>query len=499
MNTLDSNPQTINETRHGQVAGQLNETSEQVCIVDNDNTVSPSDQLRETFPQLLLEPRVDEDLGSDACPWLDEYIKFSRKWSPESYDGYHEACGLFVLSTIAARRVIFNLGGVRATNLNILLVGRTSVHAKSTAAEIGIGLLRAANLDWLIAPDEITPQKLIESMSSNVLPANINDLEGNERQRSINRILTAGQRGWFLDEFGGNLSSMMQPDSVMSGIKGLIRILDGAPPYYDYSTISRGQNLVFNPYLPILGNITIADFVPYARKGNTLWGDGFISRFAMVVPSANYLNFGEFPNQERVFPESLISPLVDWNERLGFPEYRIVESEGKHILIFQPTTPAPLTISQAVFKAYYKYRVALRIMIVNSHNHDFDGNYARLPEKALRIAALFASIGGYSSIELNHWAKAQAIAERWRIGLHELYRQLNDTNLDQQVKFVRSLPIEDQVLRAVAIKKMLDIRGICQFTHLKADIVRPAVEKLVSDYKLEVIDDNGNKRFVSRE
>jgi hypothetical protein len=332
-------------------------------------------------------------------------------------------------------------------------------------------------------------------MSSNVLPENFNDLVGHERQKAINRVLTAGQRGWFLDEFGGNISSMMQSNSVMSGIKNLIRILDSAPPCYEYSTISRGQNLVRNPYLSILGNITIADLVPYTKKGTTLWRDGFISRFAMVVPFDGYLNFGRFPNQEKVYPEPLISPLINWNSRLGFPEYQIVESGRQQIIRFQPTTATRLKISDDVSEAFNKYHNALRIMILFNQIHDLDGNYTRLPEKALRIAALFASIGNSSSIELNHWAKAQAIAERWRVGLHELYRQLNDYNQDPPTRFINNLPIEEQVIRAVEKKPHPNMREISQFTGHKKDIVEPALAQLVLDNRLVAIEDSGKTRY----
>ena len=368
MNNSTERLSKIEKTRHDQVAGQYEKNLDKEFLMENFNTLSSIDQIDENIPRLSKEASLPEDLGSDACPWLDEYVDFSRIWSPQSYDGFHEACGLFVLSTVAARRVIFSLGSERATNMNMLLVGRTSIHAKSTAAEIGIGLLRAADLDWMVAPDEITPQKLIKDMSSTTLPENFNDLNGHEKQRSIYRVLTAGQRGWFLDEFGGNLASMLRPESVMYGLKGLIRILDGAPPEYDYSTITRGQDLVRNPYLSLLGNITIADLVPLASKGASIWGDGFLARFAMVVPPADHLNFGEFPNQERVFPDSLISPLSDWNGRLGFPEYQIVESGGQQILQFEPTESLHLEISERAFDAYYKYHNDLRIMIVRSQN-----------------------------------------------------------------------------------------------------------------------------------
>lgn len=464
--------------------------------MDNFNTLSSSDQLNGNFPQLPPEACLPEGIGSDACPWLDEYVDFSRIWSPESYAGYHEGCGLFLLSTVAARRVVFDLSGIRATNLNIALIGRTSIHAKSTTANIAIDLLDATGLDWLLAPDEITPQKLIADMSSNILPDNFKDLDDGAQQKAICRTLTAGQRGWFVDEFGDNISAMMRPESVMSGIKGLIRTLDGAPKQYEYGTISRGQNLINYPYLTTLGNITLADLAPFARRGTTLWGDGFFARFAMITPPCANLNYGRFPNEQRKFPDSLILPLVDWHKRLGLPEYQIVESNGKQILKFEPMVPKQLKISEEVFEAYYDYHDALRMIIWENQNQDLDGNYARLPEKALRNSAMFASLSNSNSIEINHWAKGQAIAEGWRIGLHEFYQQISDVNQDQSTKYIKSLPIEDQILRAIKINKMPDKREISQFTGFRKDIVEPALMKLISEGKVLVIQRGNTKRFI---
>ena len=374
-------------------------------------------------------------------------------------------------------------------------MGRTSIHAKSTAAEIAVGLLRVAGLDWLLAPDEITPQKLIQIMSSASLPENFSNLNDHEQQKTINRVLTAGQKGWFLDEFGGNLSSMVQPTSVMSGLKDLIRKLDGTPPEYDYSTISRGQNLVRKPYLSLLGNVTIADLVPHARKGAALWRDGFFPRFAMVVPPVNQLEHGNFPNTERIFPETLKDNLVNWSERLGLPEYQIVDSVSHQFLQPQSSDSTLLKISDDVFDACNKYRTALRVMTSRSKIEDFDGNYARFHEKALRIAALFASINDCDTIELNHWAKAQEITERWRVSLHELYWQTNSNSLYRQTARIKDLSVEEQVLRAVFEKEKRDIRGISQLTGFNKDSVEPAIRKLVADKRLLEIKENGKVRF----
>ncbi len=71
-------------------------------------------------------------------------------------------------------------------------------------------------------------------------------------------------------------------------------------------------------------------------------------------------------------------------------------------------------------------------MVVVSGLTNLDGNYSRFPEKALWVAALFASLSNSLRIELSHWARAQEIAERWRAGTHELYSQLNEIDTVQQ-------------------------------------------------------------------
>jgi len=465
----------------------------------NFSTNPKRNQLNEEVPQLPPEAKVSEELGLDACPWLDTYVDFSRIWSPESYDGYHEACGLFILSTVAAGRVAFDLSGQRKTNLNLLLIGRTSIHAKSTASTIAKDLLVEADLGWLLAPDETTPQKLIADMSTNELPANFNELHDREREIAIFKGLTVGQRGWIVDEFGDSIAAMHQPNGIMAGLRGLIRTLDGAPETYEYKTITRGQNLIRNPYLPILGNLTIADLVPFAQQGASIFTDGFLARFATPTPPSGFLGFGRFPNRQRIFPASLISPIQEWNRLLGFPQSEIANLKKDPVLNFEPMSPIRLVIAVDVYEAFYKYHNALRIFILQNTNHDLDGNYARFPEKAMRIAALFASFESSETIELRHWAKAQAITERWRVDLHHLYQQLVENSGSQSARFIKNLPIEDQIIRAIGIKKMANLREISQFTGLKKGLLEPAITKLASDNKIVRINDNGGEQFILSE
>lgn len=365
--------------------------------------------------------------------WLDAYINFSRRWSPRSFDGFHEAVGLWVLSTVAARRVTAHLGKDRFTNLSIALVSRTSIFAKSTNTEIGKDTLDAAGLRFLLAPDRSTPQSLVKGMVAR-LPEGFGELSTERQEFQKLKLAFAAQRGWYYEEFGEHLQSMMSArDNPMSAFRGLLRQFDDCPSDYEVSTISRSAEYVERPYLAILGNMTPADMQPFARRGAALWNDGFFARFAFIAPpNAKNPNRARFPKGKRIVPIEIINPLQEWHTRLGLPQIEIDDEidvngkkTGKQMLTILPTAPIVYDVADQVQDAFYNYHDALTDLLTASGNQDLDGNYARFAEKAFRIALLLASVEDAAQVEMRHWARAQEITERWRTSLHCLIDQLN--------------------------------------------------------------------------
>src|SRR5262249_2617134 len=70
----------------------------------------------------------------------------------------------------------------------------------------------------------------------------------------------------------------------------------------------------------------------------------------------------------------------------------------------------------------------------NASNEDLDANYIRFAEKALRVAMLLAAFSSNGSMTMMHWTRAQAIAERWREGLHALFEQVNQGPLSEEAQ-----------------------------------------------------------------
>jgi hypothetical protein len=288
----------------------------------------------------------------------------------------------------------------------------------------------------------------------------------------------SGQRGWFFDEFGMQVSSMMRRDGVMGEFRSLLRKFDDTPERYENSTIVRGNEVVERPYLALLANITPADLKPFVHRGAALWGDGYLARFGLVTPPEGCLNNGRFPKENRVIPLSLFSVLNQWHERLGVPKYNLHTVEDKVQIEVHSEPPNILELSDETHEAYYDYWMSLRNIISQSADFDLDGNYSRFPEKALRISALFASLNDSPTIELSHWAKAQAITERWRVGLHELYHQVS---ADEDTAKPSD---EEKVISVLRRKGPLTKREIRQFTTLKDEKLLDSLNSLMQASKI---------------
>jgi DNA-binding transcriptional ArsR family regulator len=151
-------------------------------------------------------------------------------------------------------------------------------------------------------------------------------------------------------------------------------------------------------------------------------------------------------------PGALLTPIQRWHHSLGVPKARIEETmkngkpTGRYHAIIDPLPCRTLTLAPEVLDAYYTYNDVLLEMIINGDvAQDLDSCYGRFHMKALRIAILLASFDGQSRIELKHWAYAQAVAEEWRLMLHQLVH-----TSEGAVALTREEMLEERIERALA-------------------------------------------------
>lgn len=408
------------------------------------------------IPKLPSYATVDTSMNEYACGWLDEFVNFSRKMSPRAYDGFHEAIGLWLMSTVAARRVKLTLGVKNFyPSLYIALTAPTTIFSKSTTVNTGYRILKAAGVDFLLTPDDSTPQAFINDMAGHIDPSYA-VMTSEQKKIEENRLAFASKCGWFYEEFGMKLEAMMRAGGFMADFRGMLRVLDDGKETYVYKTMTR-RDEVNNPYLSLLANLTPADLRPHAKNGSSLWGDGFLARFAFVSPPPQARpNRGRFPETETELPLTIVNPLRVWHQRLGIPSVVIDEiwSDGKatgdYSVSVDERQPFNMMIERGVLDSFYNYHDALLEISANESergNDDLSGSYGRFSEKAMRIAILIASINNEPSITPIHWARAQTITESWRESLHNLKDHLSESTPslerkehEQILKIIRKYP-----------------------------------------------------------
>lgn len=391
------------------------------------------DSLR--FPFVDTAPDIPSLPPRAHCPvsqrttWLDHYAAHSAYWSNRSAPTYHKAVGLWILSTIAGRRIVAQMGSTPVyPTLFLALVSESTHWTKTTAAEIGKRLLKRAGCEHLLAPARTTPQFLLKLMSG-LAPQNYGTLSEDEQAVARETFGFAAQRGWFYEEWGGMLTQMRRVDSPHAELNKLLIVLEGGADTFETGTIQRGLERIDAPYLALLGNATPHDMAPFMGEGNPWWHDGFWPRFACVTPPYGAKpSRAPRPREAYHLPSDLITPLYEWHRRLGSPLVTIQEereANGKLTGRWEGTgSPMPcqhMTLTAEVYDAYETYNDALLEMIhAGNVQPDLSAWYGRAHEKALRVAMLLSSICGETVITRDSWSEGQAMAESWRKNLHEV-------------------------------------------------------------------------------
>lgn len=388
------------------------------------------------MPSLPVYAQIHPEIAEGAAPWLEAYCEYSRQWAPRAASNFHEAIGLWVLSTVAARRICVMFGNPIYPVLFINLAAESTIYTKSTAVTQGTNLLRAAGCDFLLSPNHTTPQALIRSMHGRV-PEDYEKLTKSDHvddqeqvQRMERRLAFSAQRGWYYAEWGGMLQQMHRSDSPMSMFHELIRRLDDDEQQFSSETIQRGLELLHEPYLALLTSSTPHDLAPWMASGARYWHDGFWPRFAFIVPDGPP-NMARRPQGQGRPSAELVSTLHTWHTSLGMPNIAIEPTRDKYdrptgeYRLKRGTFPCRVfTVNTQAEDAYYAYGDAMSNRDIS---RDLIPSYARLPHKALRIATLLASVQNSSEVTICHWAYAQQIVERWRGMLHRILGLTSET------------------------------------------------------------------------
>lgn len=396
-------------------------------------------------PELPPEVRAYLSLEHEASPVLDAMIEYFRRWCTRSYEGYHEAVAIWVLTTIAARRIVLPWRAGVWTNFYLMLVSRSGRHAKTEAAAYGSKIIRDCGLGFLLAPEETSPQRMLSKMSGNSIPRNYSCMTPEEQERLRLKLAFSAQKGWQYDEFGDFLQDVVHSRGYNNLFYRLLKQLYDNKPEITYDTGIRGEEAIAMPSLSIIGTTAPESLVGIPEK---VWTDGAFARISFIVPPLDSLKLQSAPDEQAHVPRFIMEALTSWHIRLGIPDCKIIdlwEQEeqleqalgkaggkkkqlGEQYKIERDNLPQQAiswhgTGIREAHEAYFQ--ALMNIDVEQNLDPRLGSNYVRLPDMALKIAMLLASLENDNRMEPRHFARGMAITERWRANLHELLAQLS--------------------------------------------------------------------------
>jgi hypothetical protein len=386
--------------------------------------------------------------GQEAYRIAQMYIEHSKKVSKEGYEDFHPASFLFLLSSIAARRLYVYMANDKLyTNLRIVLCAESTDYAKSTTAKVAMSIIRDdLGLEHLlIRTNEVTPERLISNMMGRKISVEEWDtMDDQEKENYKRERAWSAQKSIYWDEYGHVLKNMSKEHSSMAGYISFLLQIDDCSQPIGKDTIARKEEYVQKPYLPILGAIVPRTLKSIAKAGSDFWGDGQSGRNNYAcAPKDTYID--DCADLTKIpAPPELIKALHDWHTSLKSPEVdvrveqkpteeRRGEPKLEDRMVIEIISDLPeyqCKVSTDAYDQYKAYRSALKkISHAEGFPVDLRTNYGRLSTLHLRVAILLASLENRHGnpentiVALNHMYLAQYFVEIFRSGVLNFYQQ----------------------------------------------------------------------------
>jgi hypothetical protein len=410
------------------------------------------------------------------------YVAYSKEVSPEGYEDFHELCFWGVLSIIAARRVCIAFRGKVYTSLYLAMVAKGAAFSKTETVDAARNVLGALGLSYLLMADRRTPQSLLSSMAGKYVDtSHYGALSLEEKENFKKKLASCAQRGWINDELGKFFTGMMNQSGVMADFHSILLSLEKSPDRYENETLARGSEPIEKPYISLIGCATPSNFRDNNRKGTDLWRDGTYARFGFICPpSDEYLDV-PFKRGWIPVPADLVEGLQAWNHRLGARRIALVPVEGKKgedaceytVEEIEALPEEALTLSDEAYQLWTSYRSTIRGLARADPSEIFDSAYKRLAIRAVKIAALAASVEASSSIEPRHMVIALQLSEKMRASFHRLYALVFEP-------LAKEAP-EEKILTLLVQRGPLTAREIRHYTNSDSPTTLKRLEALLRE------------------
>lgn len=227
------------------------------------------------FNLLLVNPEIvygSETLSKNLKPgWLKDYIYYTS--GHEAPEDFHVWVGITIVGACIRRKAWFdNVFYNMYPNLYTILVSPPGIGKKTTAINIGVGLLRESDPDCRIISEKVTPEALAKTLSKATEHAK--ESGGLKIEASAEGLLVAPELTVFLgrEQYNEGL------------ILFLTRLYDCAD-VQEVETISRGKEKLRNVCVSMLAATTPSEI--HQAIGRSSKGSGFMSRLNIIQKDAS--------------------------------------------------------------------------------------------------------------------------------------------------------------------------------------------------------------------
>jgi hypothetical protein len=436
-------------------------------------------------PPLPKIAKLDEGQAR-AGRWLDEFMKWARLKASMTDPLFLEAGGLWLLSMATARRVALTLDfGTIYNPLYVLWCAGTTYWRKSTGLRT-VEKLARQTMPHLMLAAQATPEMLLARLAGQ-LPINYDKLPPDVQALELQGQQFAGQRGFISDEV-----SKLFAKKYMEGLPEVLMEMYDTPPMVEQEFKTQGRLVVFNPGLSLLTATTPSRLGSVFGDGE--WEDGLLPRFALLTPTSDFVR-----REHATRASAQHEPPLPLAQTLHALYRKLPEPEAPDALSGSTSSSLrtlEIGITDAALERFNVYADAM---------HDFTGPrggiderltgvYGRLPIMGLKIAMSLSLIewaaDGKMGIDVQHWARAQDIVEKWRASSHRLLTDLNRSSdqkyEDRIIDFLRMghtrPPSKYEIYRGARIHKRTEAYA--------------AIEALKDDGRIGEVESGGHRGYI---
>ena len=322
---------------------------------------------------------------------IQKYLLYTKKH--EAPEAFHAWTIITCIGASAGRKVFMNRGFYRlyAGQTMVILVGGSAIVRKSTAARIGMNLLKEAESVEILT-GKASPEAFLDSLS---LGTTVDPRTHKVQPRDSHVIV-----------FAPELSSFLSKQAYTEALLPILTDLSDAPEAWSFKTRGKGEIALRNVCIAFLG-ATTPDWLAEAIPQNA-FGGGFMSRIIFVYQESTTRRnpMPEKRDFERALEEEIIAALKE-----------IATYSGEAVM-----TPAASKMFIEWYNKYMETPVAQQ-----------DGYYGRRADHLLRTAMTVAIGRGspYAVDEIDVQV-AENLLQAVETGMPDAFAQIGTTTVARE-------------------------------------------------------------------